>query len=102
MHSFLGHIRQTERQKWKAYPKSVHTKNPTPQDQAVGVHVSWFLYSQSAFLSDCFFLEGFEMTLMRLLRKTPMLALLPYSMRTDSMKCLRLSESEMYNVLAVQ
>lgn len=33
--------------------------------------------SQSAFLRDCFFLEGLEMTLILLLRKTPMSALLP-------------------------
>lgn len=32
---------------------------------------------QSAFLRDCFFLEGLEMTLILLLRKTPMSALLP-------------------------
>ena len=29
-------------------------------------------HSQSAFFKDCFFLEGLEMTLMRLLWKTPM------------------------------
>lgn len=81
-------------------PYTLNSKRATQQDQAVCVCSR--LHSQSAFLSDCFFLEGLEMTLMRLLRKTPMLALLPYSMRTDNMKCLRLSESEMYNVLAVQ
>lgn len=58
--------------------------------------------SQSAFLRDCFFLEGLEMTLILLLRKSPMLALFPYSIFTDSMKCLRLSESLMYSVFAVQ
>lgn len=34
-------------------------------------------YLQSAFFSDCFFLEGLEMTLIRLLRNTPMSSLLP-------------------------
>jgi len=32
---------------------------------------------QSAFLSDCFFLEGFEMTLIRRLEKVPMSRRLP-------------------------
>lgn len=32
---------------------------------------------RSAFFKDCFFLEGLEMTLILLLRKTPMSALLP-------------------------
>ena len=59
-------------------------------------------YSQSAFFKDCFFLEGLEMTLILLLRNTPMLALLPYNIFTDSMKCFLLSESLMYSVLAVQ
>lgn len=58
--------------------------------------------SQSAFFRDCFFLEGLEMTLILLLRNSPMLALFPYSIFTDSMKCLRLSESLIYSVLAVQ
>lgn len=58
--------------------------------------------SQSVFFKDCFFLEGLEMTLIRLLRKTPMFELVPYSILTDSMKCFLLSESLMYRVLAMQ
>lgn len=58
--------------------------------------------SQSAFFKDCFFLEGLEMTLILLLRKSPMLALFPYNIFTDSMKCFLLSESLIYNVFAVQ
>lgn len=58
--------------------------------------------SQSAFFKDCFFLEGLEMTLILLLKKTPMLALFPYNIFTDSMKCFLLSESLIYSVLAVQ
>lgn len=58
--------------------------------------------SQSAFFKDCFFLEGLEMTLILLLRNTPMLALFPYNIFTDSMKCFLLSESLIYSVLAVQ
>lgn len=61
-----------------------------------------FCNSQSAFFKDCFFLEGLEMTLILLLRKTPMLALFPYNIFTDSMKCFLLSESLMYRVLAAQ
>lgn len=57
---------------------------------------------QSAFFRDCFFLDGLEMTFILLLRKTPMLALFPYSIFTASMKCFRLSESLMYSVFAVQ
>lgn len=42
------------------------------------------------------------MTLILLLKKTPMLALFPYNIFTDSMKCFLLSESLIYSVLAVQ
>lgn len=66
------------------------------------IFVDTFCHSQSAFFKDCFFFEGLEMTLILLLRNSPMFALFPYNIFTDSMKCFLLSESLIYNVLAVQ
>lgn len=57
---------------------------------------------RSAFFSDCFFLEGLLMTFIRLEWNTPMSWPLPKNILTVSIKCFRLSESEMNSVLAAQ
>lgn len=57
---------------------------------------------KSAFLRDCFFLDGFEMTLILRDWKTPMSAPEPQNIFTESLKCLRLSLSLINKVLAAQ
>lgn len=56
--------------------------------------------SRSVFFSDCFFCEGFEMTLMRRLWKVPSSRPPLCTRRSTSRKCFLLSASEMYRVLA--
>lgn len=49
---------------------------------------------QSAFLRDCFFFDGLEITLIRLLLNTPISCPFPKNIFTVNIKCFLLSESD--------
>ena len=59
-------------------------------------------YSHSAFLRDCFFFDGFDMTLILLEWNIPMSVPEPQNILTERRKCFRLSLSLMKSVLAAQ
>ena len=60
------------------------------------------IYLQSAFLTDCFFFEGLEMTFIRLLGNKPSGRPEPYNIFTFKLKCFCLSESDIYKFFAAQ